>query len=279
MIELPNLDLLLDSDPEMMTLPSIVHEILELIDSSDSSSEEIVKLVSQDAVLTTKVLRMVNSAYYGLVAQIETVAHAINIIGLRTLRDIVVVTKVGEKFNGVSPDVVNVESFWENNLACAGMAKRLDQRQLIPRNNIFAPALLSNIGVLVMLQKSPRASRHVLQAAKENRQNIYDVEQEILGYTHADISVELMKRWEIPEIFIQVAKYRHHFYEGGSYSNEAAIVHLAASYTDRVQPFVNFEGLNSEPDLAIHNYINLPEIVIHEVMDEMDGGSTPSIMM
>jgi len=279
MFELPTLDLLLKDDTELMTLPSIVYEILELIDSSYSSSEEIVALVSQDAVLTAKVLHMVNSAYYGLVAHIDTVAHAINIIGLRTLRDIVVVTKVGEKFNGIPSEVANVESFWMNNLVCAGMAKRLDQIQLTPRHNIFAPALLSNIGALVFLQKLPLVSKRILQIAKEKRHDIYDVEQDILGHTHADIGAELMKQWGLPEIFVQVAKYRDKFFQAGSYINEAAIVNLAASYADQAQPFVNFEGLKSDPDLSAYNYVYVPENLIDELIAEVEPSSAPTMMM
>ncbi len=276
MIKLPDMELLLKDDPDLMTLPGLVYEILELIDSSYSCADEIVDLVSQDAVLTAKVLRMVNSAFYGMVAQIETVAHAINIIGLRALRDIVIVTKVGEKFEGISADVINVASFWENNMVCAGVAKSLDQRQLIPRHNVFAPALLSNIGALVFLQKSPQVSRHILQIAKRENQNIYDVEQATLGYTHADIGVELMKRWGLPEIFVQVARFRHNFYLAGSYVYEASIVHLAASYADKTHPVINFEGLDSEPDLSVHNYINIPDMAIQELMAKID---TSSMMM
>jgi HD-like signal output (HDOD) protein len=279
MLNLPDLELLLKDEPDLMTLPSIVYEILELIDSSYSSADEISEMISQDAVLTAKLLRMVNSAYYGMLAQIESVNHAINIIGLRALRDLVVVTKVGEKFQNMPASVANIESFWMNNLVCAGMAKRLDQRQLIPRHNIFAPALLSNIGVLVFMQKLPQVSRRILQIAKEKRQSIYDVEESILGYTHADIGMELMRQWKIPEIFIQVAKYRHNFYQAGSYSNEAAIVHLAASYADKIQPFINMEGLDADLDLSVYNYVSMPESLIHTLLSEIDTSSTPSIMM
>ncbi|MCW8826963.1 MAG: HDOD domain-containing protein [Gammaproteobacteria bacterium] len=278
MIELPDLGLLLKDDPELMTLPSVVYEILELIDSSESSAADIVDLVSQDAVLTAKVLQMVNSAYYGMIAQIETVSHAINVVGLKALRDIVVVTKVGEKFKDIPKNVVNVESFWMNNLVCAGMAKRLDQRQLIPRHNIFAPALLSNIGALIFLQKLPQVSKRILQIAKENNQNIYEVEESILGYTHADIGAELMRKWGLPEIFVVVAQYRNHFYQAGSYINEASIVHLSASYADNVQPFINFDGLEIEPDLSVYNYISLSGNLIKELLSEVEPETSDFMM-
>lgn len=278
MLELPDLELLLKGDPEMMTLPSMVYELLDLIDSSHSSTEEIAELVSQDAVLAAKVLRMVNSAYYGMVAQIETVQHAISMIGLKTLRDIVVVAKVGEKFSGIPPEVANVESFWVNNLFCAGMAKRLDQIQLTPRHNVFAPALLSNIGALVFLQKLPKVSKRILLMAEESNQDVYKVEQTILGYTHADIGAELMENWNLPKIFIEVAHNRNQFHKAARYINEAAIVHLAASFADKHQPFINFAALGSFTDQSAYNYVYVPENLINELITEI-GTSSPDLVM
>lgn len=269
-MQLPRIEQLLEDDAELLTLPSVVYEILALIDSPDSSVEQIVEKVSQDAALTVRVLRMVNSAYYGLPMPVSNVEQAITLIGLKTLRDIVLVSKVAEKFSDIPAKVANMTSFWNNSLMCAGLAKRFYKEQGLKKHNIFSAALLNNVGILVMLQKMPSEMQYLLKLADKHQQNLYDAEQLVLGYTHADVGAMFMSEWGMPELFVQVAKYRDNFYLAGEYDREAAIVHLAASHADSVMPLFNLDGLQSEPDLAIYDFLSLSEESISTQMKEID---------
>lgn len=255
----PTLQTLLDEDPELLTLPKVVDELISLIDSPDSDIATIAEHISEDGALTARVLRIVNSAYFSLATRIDSVHQAINLMGLTSLRDLVVATKVAEKFDKVSGELVDVESFWANSLYAAGVARDIYQLLGMRKMNIFVATLLHHVGIMVMLEKLPREMSTILRETREGDKDLAERERLVLGYTHADVGAELMRAWALPEPFIEVTRYHHHFYEAPNFATEAAIIHLADAMAQQAKPLVHFEGIETEPDLAVFSYVELQQ--------------------
>lgn len=253
----PTLTALLDDDPELLTLPQVVDDLLALIDDPDSNIEQIAERISEDGALTARVLRIVNSAYFALATEIDSVYQAINLMGLSSLRDLVVATKVAEKFDHVSGDLVDVESFWANSLYAAGVARDIYQLLGQKKMNIFVATLLHHVGIMVLLDKLPEQMATILSETRAGDQDLSQRERLVLGYSHADVGAELMSAWGLPESFIEVTRYHHHFYEAPRFATEAAVIHLADAMAQQAKPLLHFEGIELEPDLAVFSYVTL----------------------
>ena len=252
-----SLSALLEDEPELLTLPGIVNDLLALIDAPDARVERIVALVAGDAALTARVLRLINSPYYALPVKVDSVQNAITLMGLQNLRDLVIATKVAEKFHDFPGQLVDVHAFWKNSLFAASVARDLYRALGLNRDNLFAVALLHHLGTMVMLQKLPRQMETVLKSAQGNYTDLFEAEQAEFGFTHADVGAELLHSWGMPEIFVEVTRHHHDFYQSLRYATESAIVHLADTMAQQVCPLVNGEGAAMEPDLAVFRYVTL----------------------
>lgn len=256
-METPSMSALLDDEPELFTLPVIVNDLLALIDAPDARVEEIVDRVEGDASLTARVLRLINSPYYSLPVKVDSVQNAISLMGLQSLRDLVIATKVAEKFRDFPGGLVDVRSFWHNSLFAASVARDLYRALGLKRDNLFAVALLHHLGTMVMLQKLPRQMEAILKSVRGNYTDLFDAEMAEFGYSHADVGAELLNSWGMPEIFVEVTRHHHDFYSAPRYATESAIVHLADTVAQQACPLVHYEGLALEPDLAVFRYVTL----------------------
>ena len=102
----------------LVSLPSVYMRLTKVIDQRTSSARDIGKIVSEDPGLTARLLRLVNSAYYGFPQRIETVSRAISVIGTHQLVDLALATSVIEIFKKIPHEIVDMESFWKHSLAC-----------------------------------------------------------------------------------------------------------------------------------------------------------------
>lgn len=255
----PTLQALLEDDPDLLTLPKVVDELLQRIDDPNCGWDEIAERISADGALTARVLRIVNSAYFALASRIDSVYQAINLMGLKSLRDLVIATKVAEKFDHVSGELVDVASFWGNSLYAAGVARDIYQLQGLHKMNIFVATLLHHVGIMVLLEKLPRQMATILSEARDGDMDLCERESLLLGYTHADVGAALMRAWGLPDAFAEVTLYHHRFFEAPNYATEAAIIHLADSMAQQAMPMLHFEGIEREPDLAVFSYVNLQQ--------------------
>ena len=109
---------------EMATLPVIFVRINEAVENPNSSFSEIAQIISGDSALSARLLKIVNSAFYGFSNKIETISHAITIIGTAQLRDLVLATAVIEKFQGLPSKNINMKSFWLHSISCVERKNR-----------------------------------------------------------------------------------------------------------------------------------------------------------
>jgi HD-like signal output (HDOD) protein len=256
---IPTLTELLEQEPQLLTLPAIVSELLSLIDDPQARLEHIVKVAEQDAGLTARVLRLINSPYYALPLKVDSMQHAVSLMGLQNLRDLVIATKVAERFQHVSGELMDMHTFWRNSLYSASVARDIYRALGHNRYNLFAVSMLHHLGTMVLLQSLPQTMTAILESVRGSYRELFEAEQTALGYTHADVGAALLAGWELPEVFIEVTRHHHDFYHCERYGLEAAVVHLADTIAQRDCPLLHFEGLAVEPDLAVYRYVTLAQ--------------------
>ncbi len=190
---------------EIFALPDTCLKIKEIIDDKISDIEEIAALISYDPVLSSKLLRLANSALYNFPKQVETVQKAVQVLGDTQVYNLVVASGAAEAFSRLKPDVIAMDKFWEHSINTALIAKHLAFQLGVKKDEpIYLTGLLHNLGELVVVQVKPEIARICGQYKKGMKPWLK--QQELLGFSYADCTVELLKHWQLPERIIQPLK-------------------------------------------------------------------------
>jgi putative nucleotidyltransferase with HDIG domain len=218
---------LIDDTLELASLPAVVLRALELLNAPDSSAADIGQVISEDPALSVRLLRIVNSSFYGFPSRIETISRAITIVGTLEITDLVLGSSAVEAFAGLPNDLIDMQQFWEHSLYAGVVARVLARHHRAPNTErFFVSGLLHDIGSLVLYHQRPAESRRALELARAGRP-LHEVEREILGFDHSDVGAELMQAWNLPEAFIEAARHHHRPSEAQQFPLETAMVHLA----------------------------------------------------
>ena len=235
---------LIDKAGNLSSLPSIFLKVNELVNDARSSAADIGHAIEQDAALSARLLKIVNSPYYGFPSSIDTITRAITIIGTRDLRDLVLATTVVETFSGMDNDLINMEKYWRHNLYCAVTGRILaQQRHVKNTERLFVAGLLHDIGQLVMYQSIPDKCNEALQRTQSQGTPLYIAEREIIGFSHADVGAALMQRWKLPDSLIETAKYHHEPGLAKNHKEDVATIHIANYIANSIDEDSNLSGI------------------------------------
>jgi len=219
---------LVNKSLKLVSPPSTYAQLDGLIKDPNSSAEDISEVINTDPALVTRLLKVVNSPFYGFPSQINTISRAITIIGTRELTHLVLATSVIDAFKGIPTTLINMTEFWRHSLACAIASKYL-ARECGQRatERYFISGLLQNIGALVIYQSMPELAREAINSAEFGHEVIYEAEQRILGFDHTDVGQALVKAWRLPHSLEEVVKCHHTPSQSVNFPLEVAIVHIA----------------------------------------------------
>lgn len=187
------------------SLPSLYIEVTQELEASEPSLTRIAKLVSEDMAMTAKLLQLVNSAFFGLRCRISSPMQAVQMLGLDTLRALVLTTHVFDKFHSKVLGEAEVSYLWKHSLAAASYAKQIAtsekaDRQLV--DDCFTAALLHDAGKLILASAMQKKYGEVLRVAQHGDKKFIEAETEILGCTHAEVAAYLLGLWGLPEAVI-----------------------------------------------------------------------------
>lgn len=212
---------------DLPTLPVVANNIIQITQNPKSSALEVGKAISQDQALTSKVLRMANSAYYGFPQKITTINHAIVILGFSTIRNLVLAVSVFGMFSKRS-GIFDREGFWKHSLACGVTAKLIAKRLGINNfEEIFISGLIHDLGKLVLDGYFGEEFTRVIDLVKVKGILIREAEQELLGLDHAAVGGILANKWNLPPQLLKVIRFHHNPSQAGESMRAAAIVHVA----------------------------------------------------
>ncbi|NNF98242.1 MAG: HDOD domain-containing protein [Desulfobacteraceae bacterium] len=174
----------------------------ELLDDPDYTMAEVALLVGRDPGMAARFLRAVNNPLDRRVAKIETVSHAVSLLGIRQVHDIVLSASVAEAFNGIKTEVMDMRKFWQRSFYCAVMTKRLALTcGLMESDRLFVIGLLHDIGHLFMYMSIPKESQQVIMEARNGERPLFQVERDMLGFDYAKLGAYVMRHWDLPKSF------------------------------------------------------------------------------
>ena len=201
----------LDSIKDIPTLPTIVFELNELLQDPNTPITEISDIIEKDQAMSLRVLKLVNSAFYGIHKEVNDIGNAIVLLGFNTVRNAIVSLGVINSFSGVkSLEGFDISDFWKHSLAVAVVSKSLAEKTKIASpDSCFVGGLLHDIGKVILAQYFQDLFEKVWNAAKRENISFYEAEKKEISTDHGRIGAYLATNWELPESFIDVIRWHH----------------------------------------------------------------------
>ncbi len=230
---------------QLSALPEVCIEVNRMVEEACHSAEEMARVISRDPGLTSQLLRIANSAYYGLSAKIETVTRAITIIGNRELRDLVLATTVINNFSSLAEDQALLDDYWRHSVQVGCLARALARgasARVLHSERLFVAGLLHDIGRLVMAIRIPELLRVMVDLARRKGLPMQEAERLVFDLDHCEVGAALLAEWDLPLLFHEVAACHHAPEAAEDHPLEVALVHvadcLARDRLDEVRPEV-----------------------------------------
>ncbi len=218
---------LVENVANIISLPDIYFRVSRLIDDPGCTSIKLAEVIAYDPGLTVRVLKMANGAYYGRTQRVETVVQAITLIGTGDLRHLVLATSTAQAFRNITSTIMDMDTFWQHSVCCALAARALAVHcQPHYRERSFVAGLLHDVGQLLICHQIPDIARKIQAQLVTRGGERYQLEQEELGFTHAEVGAELLKSWELPASLWEAVECHHTPLEAKRFPADAALVHI-----------------------------------------------------
>lgn len=255
----------------LVSLPEVCIRVNQMLDDPNVSVNELGRVLSQDTGLTARLLKIVNSSFYGFPSRVETVSRAVTIIGLRELRGLVLAASAIETFSRIPTDILNMAQFWRHSVYCGVVAQLLAERcHVLHSERLFVAGLLHDIGKLILCNRLPRHARDIQQQLKQKYELDFIIEKKRLGYDHAEVGGELLLAWKMPQALCDAVAFHHQPTAATQNKIEVALVHIANSITGMAEAELDIpdEVLIQPIEPSCWKTVNLEESVINEIKIE-----------
>lgn len=211
----------------LVSFPDIYFKIRQVLASPTSTARQISELVSKDTALSARLLKLVNSPFYGFAKKIDSIDRAVMVLGGNEISTLALGVSAMAVFKDIPPELITMRGFWEHSIACGVQAKVLGKAVgKMPSERLFISGMLHDIGRLIMFKKLPHASTEAIYYAKSNAMPLFEAERDVIGFDHALVGSLLLEEWKFPESLVANVRW-HHAPSEVSESLEPAVIHLS----------------------------------------------------
>jgi putative nucleotidyltransferase with HDIG domain len=204
------------------TLPGIIARLGSLAENDKVSSQEMARVISADQVLSAKVLRLVNSAFYGFPGRVSTVSNALILLGVNVVKSLAITGSIFEIMEK------NVVGLWEHSMGVAVAANTISKALKLPDTEETATAaLLHDIGKVIVKIKLKQDFSQLSALVDGKGYTMQEAEQDLLETDHAEIGGWLARSWLLPEKLIEPVAFHHQVEKSAAHQTKTAVVHLA----------------------------------------------------
>lgn len=216
---------------DIATLPEVTIRIIEVVEDHKSTARDLHEIIKNDPALSVKILKVVNSAFYGLPGQVASVDRAIILLGLSAVKNIAIAASIARLFKGrrISRHF-SAADLWRHSVAVAVAAHSIVKVSPHPvmANEVFVAGMIHDIGTLVERQAFPDRFAEVVDRSMETGRDLLECEREIIGADHQAFGVGLTTKWKFPR-HLRAAVGFHHNPEdlSAELRNIATLIRLA----------------------------------------------------
>jgi putative nucleotidyltransferase with HDIG domain len=215
--------------PSLPSLGSINKALQDLLVMESRFTTQIAEIIRRDPSLTARVLRLVNSVYYGLTTPVSSIEEAVFYLGVREIRQLVVVTPLIEDFQRLSKQCdFPWREFWQHCIGTALLTREIVGAVQLPgEESEYVAGLVHDIGKLVMAWAYPDHFAEIHRQAVETKRDLIELENEILGMDHAELGALYLERHRLPEMMIKTARFHHQPEKADAHARVVAAAQIA----------------------------------------------------
>ena len=244
-------DELISGVVRLVSLPEVCIRVNEMLEDPNVTAKAIGKVMSQDTGLTARLLKIVNSSFYGFTSKIETVSRAVTVIGLRELRGLVLAASAIETFSKIPTEILNMVRFWRHSVYCGVVAQLLAERcNVLHSERLFVAGLLHDIGKLVICNRLPQQAKESIDLSNTKKILDFEAEKAVMGYDHSEIGGKLLRTWQMPASLCDAVEFHHDPLKAEESLMETCLVHIANAMTGMAE-----QGLDADMDMIIQPVI------------------------
>ena len=213
------------------SLPSSYFEVMKELGSPDASADRVGELIAKDLAMTTKMIQMVNSAFFGMQRQITDPTEAVMVLGMETVRSLVLSIQAFSQFDKVKPIYFSIDKVWKHSMAVAKIAREIvmfETKDPNMANEAYTAGLLHDVGKLILATNLDDQYSGALKLAKSKSIPAWEVEHEVFSASHAEVGGYLLSHWGLPVAIVEATALHHN--PGNSPSTEftpLTAVHVA----------------------------------------------------
>lgn len=220
-------DFLQTDASDLPRIPVLATGLLGETLDPDTACERLAEIVAREPVLAARVLRLVNSAYFGLSQKVTDIRHAVFLLGYRTVRTVALTAAVFDSFKDTAAGPFDLARFWLHGVSVAAVCHTLARRcRTFDPETAFSVGLLHDIGKLLLVHYRLDEAQRVIAHAEEHRSSFYHSEQQLLPVTHPELGGWLAHRWGLPPVLVNGIA-QHHAEVAGPLDPLAAAVRFA----------------------------------------------------
>lgn len=251
------------------SLPEIITKSIEIMQDKNTSSETLAKIISNDIGLTARVLKLVNSAYYGFPKQISTVKQAISILGFTTIKGLIISASVFKMFSeNLNYSYFNYKDFWKHSMLTASAARMLAKHSdIVKSEDIFSASFLHDIGKIILAKYDKENYLKVYKSEYFDDIDFMKKEEVYCGLNHCEIGNIVAYSWNLPEIFCEIISNHHNPDRSYKYFDECSLVYLANKIAHCIESNKNLNIDNITLDIL--EKIKISEQNVVRVYDEL----------
>ena len=224
----------------LITLPDVYIAVKNVVDDPDSGMCELSEVVSYDPAISTRLLKIANSSFYGQVAEVDTIKKAVMLLGTKTVHDTVLNITVSQAFQSISDVNYDVATFWRNSVMRATVAVSCAKElNILEADRLFTLGLLSDLGHMIMGIKEPGLMRSVMQQHNKTKYPLHLFERSTFGFDSSELGADLLESWSIPDSIITGIRYQNCPEIAAEFQQEAGIIYCAARLHPNESEFPN----------------------------------------
>ena len=224
---MPEIEQRLQEVTELISLPEVYLKVRQLMDDPHSDIYDFAEVISVDPNLSSRVLKVVNSAYFGFPEPVDSISRAVNLIGIGQLHNMVLGISAISSLE-LPNEILPLDTFWRCSLYSGVLARLLAEQMKMARSeNLFIAGLLHEIGHLVLYSKFPLQALAARQIAEDQGKRIHEAEMQVMGCHYGDIGAMLMANWNLPHNLQTLTRNQPAPDGAGDLKIESTLMHLA----------------------------------------------------
>lgn len=270
---------------ELSTLPEVTQHIIEVVEDPRSDAKDLHEIIKHDVALSSRILKVVNSAFYGLPGQVSSVDRAIVLLGLSAVKNIAIAASIGKMFRGqkLSSNYTS-RDLWRHSLAAACACRQLHKMLGTQASDeAFLMGLIHDIGFLVAQQTCGDQLAEAIDAAGMSNasQSLREHEKEIVGATHEEFGAALTAKWKFPLLYQATVGFHHRPFDANEkFQKAAATVYVGDLLAAQLQLGFDLSAELDNVDQSVLDLLGITEQQLQEIAAVLpeDLASSESVM-